>query len=477
MPKAIYDHVRVNAQEVLEGFFELVKTPIEGPGKTNYGDVDFLVAGLRNEEGREEKDGEEKVKGEDGLLMARIQKALGAVKRDKGGNTTSFAVAWPKHSNSSSKVKEDGEAGADEPPKFAQIDLEILPSAARLLWAYFHNAHGDLWNIIGSGIRPLGLTVNDTGLQLRIGEIELIDRKKSLVFLSDDPRTILRFLGLDENVYWSEFAGRWELYTYVAKGRFFWVDLQADEKDVEIEDKGKEGSGEMDAGDEDRTVEGETSITENPTATATAIAKTKKELKHNDRKRMAQRPVFAGWIEEFLPWARQQCLLGTNTTTAKYPTTSPSRSAMTALAFSTFGSHVQEEYNSRLLAWQKERQDDDVWRRVIKGGVPEDIHDELRGAAIRALKSIVFSEERYEDRRDGKIVDPKDERNQPGKGPEGIEIQKPLRNEDGTFDVAAVEVFVRDNWKRLGEIELAAMKVKNATKMREKNAKPQNLRE
>ncbi len=80
---------------------------------------------------------------------------------------------------------------------------------------------GDLWNILGTTIRPFGLTVNDKGMYLRIPEIELLDRKKSMIYLTDSPSQILQFLGLDEEKWWAEFGTRREMFELAAGCRMF----------------------------------------------------------------------------------------------------------------------------------------------------------------------------------------------------------------------------------------------------------------
>ena len=51
--------------------------------------------------------------------------------------------------------------------------------------------------MLGTTIRPFGLTANENGLQVRIEEIELLDKKKSMIYLTKDPREVCQLLGLD----------------------------------------------------------------------------------------------------------------------------------------------------------------------------------------------------------------------------------------------------------------------------------------
>ena len=51
--------------------------------------------------------------------------------------------------------------------------------------------------MLGTTIRPFGLTANAKGLHVRIEEIELLDRKRSTIYLTKDPREVCQLLGLD----------------------------------------------------------------------------------------------------------------------------------------------------------------------------------------------------------------------------------------------------------------------------------------
>lgn len=103
-------------------------------------------------------------------------------------------------------------------------------------------------------MRAFGLTANNVGFYLRIAEIEKLDRKKSMVFLTADPDDVLEFLGLDAERYWRAFESEEELCEYVTKMRFF-----------------RRG------------------------------AYVREGLKANDRKRMGQRPLYRRFVDEWLP--------------------------------------------------------------------------------------------------------------------------------------------------------------------------------
>jgi hypothetical protein len=62
------------------------------------------------------------------------------------------------------------------------------------LQGLFKHAHGDLWNLIGSTIRPFGFTVDEEALWVRIPEIEKFNKKRAKVLLTRNPAETVHFL-------------------------------------------------------------------------------------------------------------------------------------------------------------------------------------------------------------------------------------------------------------------------------------------
>lgn len=367
MPEAVYDAIRRRCHEVLTKYFEHVATPIEAPGKKDFGDVDFLVANPTP-------------LGQGAPIAKILSKALSAERSisGKGSNTASYALPWLRDVEAENQDSNHDQEESKR-DKFVQVDVNICHGEEAWAWELFHHAHGDLWNILGSTIRKRGLTVNNVGLYLRIEDIDLIDRKKSMILLTKNPAEVLEFLGLDQARWWKQFASPRDMYEYAATSRFFWADDAAKEVDED-----------------------------------------KRELKHNDRKRMSLRPIFRQWIEEFIPECRKQ---------GRYGHEAPSREQTRNQAFRRFG--VQDEYERKLAAFRRERQTDEIWRSVIKGGVPaEGVPPEFRSASIRGLKAIILE----------------------GDFSDGVIPPEPLIKEDGLHDIEKVIEFVEANWRRVGEI-------------------------
>lgn len=338
MPPEIYDQVLTSHHTLLRKYYSQVESPIEAPEKPTYGDVDFLVFGPLTSSF-------DPATTPHTTVAENIAQILGAKKWIKDTSTINFAISWPQKDN-----EEDQE-------KYIQLDIHVCHSQKSLRWELFHLAHGDLWNILGTTIRRFGITVNNKGMFLRIPEIELYDRKKSMVFLTDQPDEILKFLGLKEEDWWKPFRSQVEMFEYAASCRMFWVS--------EIKRDGEaEGDVLADAGDFESQEVG---------------AAGKKKLRHNDRQRMSKRPIFKEWANSFLPKCREERRLGNTTVT---------REEIRDDALKDFG--AEEEYTAKQKGWILTKHEDELWREVIKGCVPGDVEPGLRAASIRTLKLVIM---------------------------------------------------------------------------------------
>jgi hypothetical protein len=414
MPAEVYSHVLTKTHKSLRQHYRHVDSPIEAPGKDTYGDVDILVFGPLEPPVNEQDSPLKEV-------AARLAVIIHAKTYivEKENPTMNFAIPWPNSiedsdiPSGSTSNSEAQEAQATTEAKYIQLDIKICPTLRVFNWELFHAAHGDLWNILGSTIRKFGLTVNNLGMYLRIPEIELFDRKKSMVFVTDEPGAILRFLGLEEERWWTPFEGREEMFAYAAGCRMFWVKDADDDDDVEHgEIEGQEGG-----------------------------EKGKKKLKHNDRQRMSKRPIFKEWMDEFIPRCRDQ---------GKYkPTSRVTREQICCEVFKTFGSEVEITYDTRLKEWKLAKHQDEIWREVIKNSVPADEDLVFRSASLRTLKSVIMEGEEFE-----------------GAIPSSVE-----RDAEGFWDASAVKDFVVGNWRRAGEIGMARQEQRALEAMKAKAEK------
>ena len=237
MPPILYQHARDNALQILRKYYAQAECPIEAPAKIDYGDIDILVTSPLQSPL------------DDNLLAD----ALGAAQHKKTTNsqTTHFAIPYPADFAETPRrfpeQKEDC---------FIQLDLHRCSSSEGFTWELFHQAHGDLWNILGGMIRGFGLIVNHAGLYIRLEDVQNLNRDQCRIKLTSSPSETLKFLDLDESEYWKTFHSHDSMFEYAATCRFH-------------DPKRYEGKHE--------------------------------ELKSNDRMRSKKRPVFAKWLEEYLP--------------------------------------------------------------------------------------------------------------------------------------------------------------------------------
>lgn len=158
---------------------------------------------------------------------------------------------------------------------YIQVDVELspgdgTPAGTELFqWTRFMKGDADLLQIIGICHRPLGIICTDQGMHARVEEIEPYNKKKALLLMTRDPDKAMEFYGLDKTKYWAGFADQIELFDWATNGRFFSPSIF------------------------ERRVE-----------------------KHNDRARHAKRPMYARFVDEYIPgladkpstWTRQEAL-------------------------------------------------------------------------------------------------------------------------------------------------------------------------
>ncbi|KAK1757568.1 hypothetical protein QBC47DRAFT_160531 [Echria macrotheca] len=388
MPTPVYQQVRDNCHGALREHFLYVATPIPGPAKADHGDIDILVAIERRT--IFPRDSGEAAGRETSQLMKVIMDALKADHAIVTGNSANLAIPWPEE-----MVDEEGDTQmSDRDPnvpkkQHIQVDVRICADLDQLCWVLFKHGHGDMWNILGSTIRPLGLTVDEDAMYLRIPEIEEFDRKRAKIMLSNDPVEILHFLGLRIEGYWDqEFGSVQAMFDYVTTCRLFWVR------------QGKKGNVGVVGGEEGC-----------------------KNLKSNDRRRMTGRSVYRKWVTEFIPQLQAE---------GKFAPADPTKSmadmrtAVRDEAFTFF--HVEQEYRRRLREWQIERNMLQV-KGLVKAHVPP-LEPQLRGCTMSALRKILL-----EDDGSFKIARP-----------------AALKASDGIYDLEAVKSFIVENWKQVSRV-------------------------
>ncbi|KAI2628401.1 hypothetical protein GGS21DRAFT_241986 [Xylaria nigripes] len=332
MKPEVYSAMRDRCQARLRQLFKVVETPIEGPAKSSFGDVDILVA-------LERKDALPLLGDAESPYQA-IRDALGAIKsKSNCDHQIALAVPWPSDFPHGAVRPQDENAADDLKSgctQCIQVDVHICKTLEQLQWLLFRHAHGDLWVIIGSMIRPAGLTIDEVGLHIRIPEIEGLDKKQARVLLSTDQRQITSFLGLDDRSLAQCFDSDEALFEYMAKCRLL-----------------------------------------HPHENTTGKADTSSEAKHKSNER--KRPMFRKWFHEYLP-------------AHPIPTAAPTRDTVRQEAFAHFPGS-QPAYEARLHAWRLKEQRRTFWKDVIKPAIPAGVVTTRRGSCAAALKKIILEDD------------------------------------------------------------------------------------
>lgn len=393
MPKEVYLQFKAQCFDILRNLYEVVESPIDGPGKKDFGDVDIAVCGPK----------EGTITDNTTKALEQISGALGAVRMivAKGEEASSnLAVPWPDFPGTHVVEQASSESESEsKKPKFIQVDVSIFREKSRLEWTNFKHAHGDIWNLIGATIRPYGLTVDQAAMWLRIPEVEKADKKRGKVFLTADHLQILDFLDLPATTYFQgQFPDLDAMYEYVARCRMFYLP-PLDEND-EPQDGEATGGGKPDEQAPDK-------------------------LKANDRRRMNFRPGFRKWVDEFKPECRRLGRFSEQKTT---------REEVTAEAIARF--HVREEYDKRLQDFLAEKQRLFIANNVIKGAVPHptDASQQstvtYRACLVKALKKIILEDDQEY----------------------GVPVPKDCKDENGIYNVDKVLEFIEKHKDEVGKV-------------------------
>ncbi|KAI9899406.1 hypothetical protein N3K66_005867 [Trichothecium roseum] len=390
MPRCVYLHVKKECTRILQTLYVTVESPIDGPDKVDYGDVDILVQGPKTATLEFQES------------MEKIGTALGASRSiiEKGDVASHFALQWP--SRFANEIPRD-EADGSQKASHVQVDVKICKDLQELQWVYFKHSHGDAWSILGSIIRPYGITIDTTAMWIRVPEIEAADRKRARVFLTDDIAETLNFLGLShERFFEGEFESLQDMFDYTTSCRMFWV----------------------------RPKEPESDPVPNKEAPEPGISGNPGQLTSNDRRRMKQRPAFAMWQNEFIPKCREMGLFLEKVT---------AREKVTEEALEKFG--AREQFENRRDNFLREQQRDRIKNQIIIPAVTDadDGNQDAsvyRSCLVSALKRIILEgDEEY-----------------------GVLPEASLKDDNDFFDQDKVADFIKRRKDEVGKAAFAILK-------------------
>lgn len=133
--------------------------------------------------------------------------------------------------------QDDTRSDSSATPRYIQLNLHVCPSPERFQWELFHQAHGDLWNILGGMIRPYGSVINHIGLYFRLAGVEGITRDRRTIQPTTLPSAVLRFFDLDESNYWTPFDSVNAMFAYAASCRFYDPQAYQGKEDLKANDR------------------------------------------------------------------------------------------------------------------------------------------------------------------------------------------------------------------------------------------------
>ncbi|KAL6246135.1 hypothetical protein RBB50_007288 [Rhinocladiella similis] len=376
MPPEVYHHVSSRVQRLLEPHFKFVGIPIQAPGKKSHGDVDVFVAKPLNNARTINR-----------IALSDILEAH----RSKNMGSRSlfhFALPWPEYllelrtdniANDNERQEREQEVRkarfpfATEPKAsyattspdpeeiFCQVDIQICGNEQSFKWHLFY---GDLCSMLGGIIRHAGLTCTK-GLQLRIKEMEPYNKLQSRVKMTDDPKVVLDYLGLDINRYEKPFNSWDEMMAYAATCRFHdpgrWRNRDPWKQQENQAGRGSQRGDGHDVRD---------------------ISTTRK---HKDRAKFNKRPAFHYWINTYLP-AHVDDKPGKDAHLT--------RDEVVEDAKKYFGNDFAREFDVRKVKWTRRTEADQLWSDIEKS-LP--IQGNQLGYVMRRMKSDITGNEDTDD--------------------------------------------------------------------------------
>jgi hypothetical protein len=178
----VYAKVKLHTTAVLCTIFSHVVVPTELPEKDDYGDIDFLVSGPLHSPTNTTIDDFDW----SGTVCA-IKSAFNTAHGRRGFLNPScmyFAIRAPGH----------------DTDFWVQVDVKVCFKPDMFEWETFELNYANNSKMLGSTVKPLGLTIDPEGLHIRVEEMEESNFPGSMVWVSKDPRDVLRVTGLDKRI-------------------------------------------------------------------------------------------------------------------------------------------------------------------------------------------------------------------------------------------------------------------------------------
>jgi len=195
IPPDVYARVKNVTTLALRTVFSHVTVPHEVPGKVDYGDIDFLVSAPFG-------DSTEHILTTFPfqIVIDTIKQALNTTHGRRGFLTPDCMYSAITLPPTLSSVCIDEQDSEEEKETWVQIDVKICFKPEMFSWMTFELNFASQSSILGSMIKPLGLTLDPEGLHIRAEDMEATDWPGSRVFVTKDPWLVCRVLGLGRSV-------------------------------------------------------------------------------------------------------------------------------------------------------------------------------------------------------------------------------------------------------------------------------------
>lgn len=189
----IYAEVKLQTTAALRTIFSHVVVPVEMPEKLDFGDVDYLVSrplkSPRTGATADDFDWTNTI----GAMKTAFSTSHGYQGR-KNPDCMYFAIRAPGQDNN------DEHEDIHKRKVWIQVDVKVCFKPELFEWYTFELNYASNSKMMGSMIKPLGLTIDPEGLHIRVEELDETSQAGSMVPVSKDPRDVLRIVGLDRRI-------------------------------------------------------------------------------------------------------------------------------------------------------------------------------------------------------------------------------------------------------------------------------------
>ncbi|KAF2829827.1 hypothetical protein CC86DRAFT_435769 [Ophiobolus disseminans] len=200
----VYEQIKLHTTAALRTIFSHVAIPMEMPEKSDYGDIDFLVSGPLHSPTSTSID---TFDWDDTVSL--LKSALNTTHGRRGFLNFMcmyFAIHVPGH---------------EDEDFWVQVDVKVCFNPEHFEWQTYETSYATNSKIIGSMVKPLGLNIDPERFYIRVEEMDEVNFPGSMIWISREPRDVLRIMGVDRRILDAQFKTKDELYTYFASTWLF----------------------------------------------------------------------------------------------------------------------------------------------------------------------------------------------------------------------------------------------------------------